>query len=75
MEQPAKILPFQLFNDLRRYFPRHGQLAWLEANCADPGMTSAAIALANGGEIVFEVALRPGIGTNRNLRPETRWTD
>src|SRR4051812_14866709 len=69
---PTSILPFEFLDDLRRGSASPFHLADLKADSADFGVATAAVALANGGEIVLQRFRDPRVRANGNLGPEGR---
>src|SRR5207244_4974461 len=49
------------------------ELAGGQADGADAGVAAAAVALANGGQVVFRLFRRPGVRPYRDLGAETGW--
>src|SRR5271165_4821989 len=61
----------QFFGNFRRHAPGLFHLTGFEADGSDARMTAAAVALADGGEIMPRFDRRPGVRTDGNLGPET----
>src|SRR5882762_794614 len=64
-------LSLQLPHDLVCHRTGFVELPGFEANGADSGVPAAAVSLANGGQIVLQIPINPGIRADRDFRAET----